>query len=100
MIEKAIRSFPNVAGLHSNRGLALQGLKRLDEALSSYEKALSIDPNFVEALFNRANALLEMGRLQEALDSYDKVLWTQPNRAFQQKSRVPSAIDPAVELLR
>jgi tetratricopeptide (TPR) repeat protein len=79
LIEKAIRSFPNVAGLHSNRGLALQGLKRLNEALDSYEKALSIDPNFVEGLFNRANALLEMGRLQEALASYDKVLWIQPN---------------------
>ena len=33
------------------------GLKRLEEALASYDKALALKPDYAEALNNRGNAL-------------------------------------------
>lgn len=59
---------------HSNRGLALAGLRRFEEAIASYDCALAVRPTFVEALCNRANALAELGRDAQALASYDRAL--------------------------
>ena len=50
---------PDYAEALSNRGNALQDLKRPEEALASYDKALAIRPDHADALFNRGlNALL------------------------------------------
>ena len=43
-IDVALKINPKAASAHNNRGLALQGLKRLDEALASYDKALALKP--------------------------------------------------------
>lgn len=63
-------------------GLALQALKRLDEALASYDKALALKPNYADAYINRGNALKDLNRLDEALASYDKALALKPNHDF------------------
>lgn len=52
-----------------NRGLTLQRLGRLDEALASYNGALGLDPRFLYALYNKGLALRKMGRLAEAIES-------------------------------
>ena len=44
------------AAAWNNRGSVLAQLKRLDEALASYDRALAIDPDYVTALINRGNA--------------------------------------------
>jgi len=38
---------------HCSRGLVLQRLNRLDEALSSYDRALTLQPDFARAHVNR-----------------------------------------------
>ena len=51
----------------------LQELKRLDEALASYDKALALKPNYAEAIYNRGVALQDLKRFDEALASYDAI---------------------------
>jgi tetratricopeptide (TPR) repeat protein len=59
---------------HSNRGLALAGLRRFEEAIESYDRALSLRPGDTEALFNRGVAQQALGRFAEALESHERVL--------------------------
>ena len=42
---------------YSNRGLALEKLKRFDEALASYDRALRLQPELCRGLINRGIAL-------------------------------------------
>jgi tetratricopeptide (TPR) repeat protein len=50
---------------------ALKDLKRLDEAIRSYDRAIALKPDFAEAHCNRGNALKDLQRWEEALTSYD-----------------------------
>jgi tetratricopeptide (TPR) repeat protein len=64
-----------------NRGIILNELKRLDEALASYDHALTLRPDYVEALSNRGVTLHALRRFEEALASYDRVLTLRPDYA-------------------
>ena len=79
MIDRAIEIQPNNAVFFSNRGNTLQEMKRLDEALVSYELALAIKPDYAEALNNLGNTLQQLKRLDEALASYDRALAIKPD---------------------
>ena len=81
LIGAAIGLNPGVAAAYSNRGLALQELKRLDEALDNYDHALRLKPDYAEAYRNRGDALQALGRPAEALDSYDRALALSPGHA-------------------
>jgi protein O-GlcNAc transferase len=74
LIRRAIDVNSNVASAHSNLGNALKALKRLDDALVSYDKAIALAPGFALAFLNRGNALTELKRLEDALASYDKAI--------------------------
>jgi tetratricopeptide (TPR) repeat protein len=74
LIGKAIEINPNAESAHFNRGNALKQLKRLDDALASFDKAIAIRPDFVEAFNNRGNTLNELKRLDDALASFDKAI--------------------------
>ena len=53
-----------------DRGLLLNEMNRLDEAVTDYSAALSLAPSFGVALFNRANAYRRLGRLADARQDY------------------------------
>ncbi len=59
--------------------VALQELKRFEEALDSYARALKIKPDYAEAHNNRGVTLQELKRFEEALDSYERALKIQSN---------------------
>jgi predicted O-linked N-acetylglucosamine transferase (SPINDLY family) len=80
-LTKALQINPAFAVAHYNRGLALGHLKRLDEALASYDQAIAIKPDYAEAYFNRGNALKDLARLDEALISYEKAISIKPDYA-------------------
>ena len=82
LMGKAIEINPNSASAYSNRGLALQDLKRTDEALASYDKAIALKPDYAEAFNNRGIALQDLKRLDEALASYDKAVALKPDYEF------------------
>jgi predicted O-linked N-acetylglucosamine transferase (SPINDLY family) len=72
--DKALKLDARNAALWSNRGLALQGLRRLDAALASYDRALALKPDYAIAHFNRGNVLKELGRANEAVASLDRTI--------------------------
>src|ERR1700688_2355654 len=54
-IDLALQKNPgNILALN-NRGIALNALRRFDEALASYDRAIVVRPEFVEALINRGD---------------------------------------------
>jgi protein O-GlcNAc transferase len=81
LIGKAIEINPNCAPAFSNRGNALQELKRFDEAISSFDKAIALKPDYADAFYNRGNALQELKHLEAALLSYDKAIALKPDYA-------------------
>ncbi len=58
---------PGLAEAHNNRGMALQDLKRPEDALASYDRAIALRPNFAEAYNNRGTALRDLKRPEDAL---------------------------------
>jgi predicted O-linked N-acetylglucosamine transferase (SPINDLY family) len=70
---------PDYAEAYINRGNALKDLKRLDEALASYDKAIALKPDYAEAYINRGSALKDLKRLDEASAAYDKALALKPD---------------------
>jgi tetratricopeptide (TPR) repeat protein len=81
LINKAIQQDRSIPSYYITRGLALYGLKRLDEAIVAYAQAIALKPDFAEALLNRGLALEEQRRFDEALESYDRAIALKPDLA-------------------
>ncbi len=79
LIQGAIEQDGSNPSYYVSRGLALHSLKRLDEAIASYDRALSLTPNSPEALVNRGLALEELERFGEALECYNRALSFKPD---------------------
>jgi tetratricopeptide (TPR) repeat protein len=81
LIELAIQQDGYNPLYHSNCGLSLQALGRLEKALESYDRALAIHPEYAEALFNRGVTLQKLRRLDLAVRSYDRAVAVRPDYA-------------------
>jgi tetratricopeptide (TPR) repeat protein len=58
--DEAVKRCPASALIHFNRGVALDHLERLPEAMASYERCLALDPTLADAHYN-------LGRLREQI---------------------------------
>nr|WP_315491648.1 tetratricopeptide repeat protein [uncultured Rhodoferax sp.] len=72
---------PDVASLHSDRGIVLQRMGQLSEAIHCYKKAIEIDSRLWMAHFNCGIALELLGQSEEAITSFDAVLALKPDLA-------------------
>ncbi|MGZ5025674.1 MAG: DUF6165 family protein [Methylobacter sp.] len=72
---------PKQPSAYSNRGIALNKLKRFDQALADYDQAIALKPDFAEAYSNRGGALKELKRFDDALSSYDQAITLRPDYA-------------------
>jgi tetratricopeptide (TPR) repeat protein len=72
---------PKQPSAYSNRGIALNKLKRFNEALFSYDQAIALKPDYADAYSNRGGVLKELKRFDEALSSYDQALALKPDYA-------------------
>ena len=86
-LTKALQINPAFAEAYYNRGLALGHLKRLDEALASYDQAIRFKPDYVDAHSNRGNTLQDLKRYEEALASYDQAIHIKPDLAEAHSNR-------------
>lgn len=83
--------------LWNNHGLALAGLKKFDQAITSYDRALQIRPGskFVDRVqppvqpedyyiwwFNRGTALVDLERYPEAISNLDRALSIKSDYGF------------------
>jgi len=80
-IDKAVKQNPHSANAFNYRGLALDELKRFDEAILSYDKAIKLKPDYAEAYNNMGTALDELKRFDEAILSYDRAIKLKPDYA-------------------
>ncbi len=64
---------------HSNLGIALANVGRVDEAIAHYQTALELKPNNPLAQNNFGITLARQGRQQEAMEHYRKALAINPN---------------------
>ena len=67
------------AKLYWEMSRILVGLKRYEEAITSYDKVIAINPNHNWAWVLRGDALGELGRYEEAIASCDKAIAINPN---------------------
>lgn len=81
LIAAALKIKPDSALAYYNLGNGLYQLKRIDDALASYDMALSIQPIWPEAHCNRGNTLLELDRAADAVASFDHALLLKPDYA-------------------
>jgi tetratricopeptide (TPR) repeat protein len=70
-----------LADAYYNRGLILQTLQLLDEAVSSYDQAISLNPNYVQAHNNRGIVLHTLKHYDQALLSFKKTIALKPDLA-------------------
>jgi len=62
-----------------DKGNALAGIGKYQEAIESYNKGLEINPNYAFAWTNKGNALYYLGKYQEAIQCFDKAIELDPN---------------------
>jgi len=68
---------PDDATAVFNLGVALEDLKRIEEAIACYERAAELDPGNADAHFNAANLFEKLGDPASALrhlKSYRKLI--------------------------
>ena len=65
----------------SNRGNALQSLKRFEDAIESYWKAIVLKPDYGDAYNNRGVVLKRLERFDEALQNFETAITLLPDRA-------------------
>ncbi|HEX7920493.1 MAG TPA: tetratricopeptide repeat protein [Bradyrhizobium sp.] len=87
LIRRAISLNGDVADAHNNLGNALRDLRRLDDALASFDRATALKPDLAPALYNRGLTLAELGRHEEAIASYDRVIALVPDHADAHRNR-------------
>jgi tetratricopeptide (TPR) repeat protein len=67
------------ADIYGNRGVALEALGRLEEALDSFNRASASRSDYAPAVFNRGGVLGALGRWTEALADYDRAVTLAPD---------------------
>ena len=78
-IDLALKINSDVADAHLNRGNALKKLKRLDEALDSYDTAATLKPDDPTILNSRGSTLRELKRFSDALADFDAAIARKPD---------------------
>ena len=72
---------PDFAQAHSNLGVTLKELGRLNDAAATFKRAIALKPDFAQAHSNLGNTLKELGRLDEAEASYNEAIALKPDFA-------------------
>ena len=62
-------------------------MKRVNDALTSYDRAIALRPDFADAFYNRGVVLWELRRPEDALASYDRAIALKPGNAMALNSR-------------
>ena len=80
-LQRAAAILPSDAEAHSNLGIALLDVGRLDDAVASFRRALEIKPDYADVHNNLGNALRSLGRIDDAVACYERSLQSNPGQA-------------------
>ncbi|MGI9212061.1 MAG: tetratricopeptide repeat protein, partial [Methylococcaceae bacterium] len=100
-LDRALQVRHDQPEIHYNRGIILQRLDRLEEAVTSYRNALKQDSRHLEARNNLGLVLQQLGRWNEALAAFNEVLTRKPDYAevYVNKGNVLKDLDRLTEAL-
>ena len=59
---------------HSDRGIALVGERRYEEAISEFTIAIELDPNLTMAYYNRGTLFADTGEYERAVADYTRAI--------------------------
>src|SRR6266849_3815626 len=62
----------------NNRGVALDGLDRHEDAIDAYAHAMQRSPTYEIAAYNLGNAFAQLDHFEEAVVAYDRALAIKP----------------------
>jgi tetratricopeptide (TPR) repeat protein len=79
LLDEALRHDPTQTTAHTQRGLFLKRMGRLDEAEAAYDAALAAGLGSVELHNNRGNLLLDLGRPEDAVVAFEAALSESPD---------------------
>jgi len=74
IFERVLAENPDIPEAWNNKGVALYGLGRIEEAIDCYDRCLALDPENLDAMRNKGFLLRNQRKLEEALQVYDSVL--------------------------
>ena len=74
IFERVLAANPDIPEAWNNKGVALYGLGRIEEANECYDRCLTLDPENLDAMRNKGFLLRNQRKLEEALQVYDSVL--------------------------
>mgnify|MGYP003951901365 CR=1 FL=1 len=86
-INKAIKLNPNFAEAYNEQGNALNELKKLEEAIKSYDNAIKINPKYADAYYNKGLVLHELKKLESAVENYDKAIKIDPKHIMSHNNK-------------
>jgi len=72
LITRAIDESTRIPAFHSNLGLALASIGRIDEAETAFREALALEPDFSDALLNLGNLCAARGQLVQAVELLER----------------------------
>ncbi len=81
VLRAATRLDPDLAEAHCNLGLALAGLRKYEESISSCRRAIQLNPNLANAHMNLANSLRDSKKYDSAIASYRDAIHVDPEYA-------------------
>lgn len=84
--DRVIALQPWNATAHSNRGIALYSMRRLQQAEQSFRAALALDQSLISAGNNLGIVLKDLGRNAEAIEVFEKVIASNPSAAATQRA--------------
>ena len=84
--DRIIALEPGNPTAHSNRGVALYTLRRLQQAEQAFRTALSLDPSLTSAANNLGMVLKEQGRNMEAVQVFEKLIADNPKTTPSQRA--------------
>ena len=73
--------FPDNAMIPNILGVIYSGLRRYDEAVTSYNRTIELKPSYADAHNNLGNILKELDKYEEAIASYNKAIELKPDYA-------------------
>jgi adenylate cyclase len=68
---RALELAPDLAEVHSTRGLVLSMDRRFEDAEAAFGRALAIDPRLFDAHYYLARTLFQLGRTEDAARSFE-----------------------------
>jgi uncharacterized protein (TIGR02466 family) len=81
MAKAMIKSYPGALVAYNVLGVALEGQRKFEEAVTWYRKALALNPGLAELHFNLGVVLHNLGRHDEAIASYKRAAALKPGLA-------------------